>query len=133
MNWLAIQEPSFYYYTYTCLIYTIYTHTYAHVQRRDSIIPLGGPDYKNVGYDEDGQLNIDGELIPKTHNYENQVISTDKDTPGAGGAAAATENTFYNPGLYDPDMDYMNQDPEGLFHTYTNQDDLLQQVSREQC
>jgi hypothetical protein len=43
----------------------------------------------------------------------------------------ATENTFYNPGgLYDPDMDYMNQDPEGLFHTYTNQDDLLQQVSR---
>ena len=87
-----------------------------------------------MGYDEDGQLNIDGELVPKTHNYENQVIAADKDRPGAtGGAAAATENTFYNPGLYDPDMDYMNQDPEGLFHTYTNQDDLLQQVSRVQC
>ena len=104
-----------------------HTHTHSHTHR-GSIIPLGGPDYKNVGYGEDGQLNIDGELVPKTHNYENQVITTDQDKPGAG-AAVATEQTFINQGLYDPDMDYMNQDPEGLFHTYTNQDDLLQQVS----
>ena len=106
----------------------VHTHSHTHTHR-DSIIPLGGPDYKNVGYDEDGQLNIDGELVPKTHNYENQVIAADKDKPGATGAAVAAENTFINQGLYDPDMDYMNQDPEGLFHTYTNQDDLLQQVS----
>jgi hypothetical protein len=88
-----------------------------------------------MSYDEDGQLNTDEELVPKIHNYENQVIAADKDRPGASGAAAATENTFYNPGLYDPDMDYMNPDPEELFHTYTNQDDLLQQVSRStvQC
>lgn len=81
------------------------------------------PDYKNVGYDEDGQLNIDGSLVPKTHSYENQVISTEK----KGGAAVGGD--FINEGFYDPDMDYMNQDPEGLFHTYSNQDDLLQRVS----
>ena len=118
---------------YTYLHHNMHTH-------RDSIIPLGGPDYKNVGYDEDGQLNIDGEVVPKTHSYENQVIAADKDKPvttgagaGAGAAAGPTaEDMFINPGLYDPDMDYMNQDPEGLFHTYTNQDDLLQQVSEMQ-
>ena len=111
---------------------------------RDSIIPLGGeiapnegrvgggggggPDYKNIGYDEDGQLNIDGELVPKTHSYENQIISGDKGGGAAGGAVGGA--TFVNQGIYDPDMDYMNQDPEGLFHTYSNQDDLLQQVSK---
>ena len=86
------------------------------------------PDYKNVGYDEDGHLNIDGELVPRTHSYENQVITGD----GKGGAGGGTggDNTFINEGVYDPNMDYMNQDPEGLFHTYTNQDDLLQQVSQ---
>ena len=29
------------------------------------------------------------------------------------------------------DKDYMNQDPEGLFHTYNNQDDLMKQVRTE--
>ena len=84
----------------------------------------GNPDYKNVGYDEDGQLNIDGALVPKTHNYENQVISA----ASKSNAAAGGGGNLVNEGFYDPDMDYMNQDPEGLFHTYSNQDDLLQQV-----
>ena len=81
------------------------------------------PDYKNVGYDEDGHVNIDGELIPRTHSYENQVI-TGNGKGGAEGAAGGDDNE----GIYDPNLDYMNQDPEGRFHTYTNQDDLLQQV-----
>ena len=94
------------------------------------IPPAVCPDYKNVGYDEDGQLNIDGELVPKTHSYENQVITGDK-RGGAGGGAGGGDKDFINEGFYDPDMDYMNQDPEGLFHTYSNQDDLLQQVRDE--
>ena len=44
----------------------------------DSIIPLNEPDYKNVGYDEDGQLKtgelkFDEDQVFKTHDYENQV------------------------------------------------------------
>ena len=81
-----------------------------------------------MGYDEDRQLSIDGELVPKTHNYENLIITANTYKPGAG-AAIVTEDMFINQGFYDPDMDYMYQDPEGLFHTCTNQGDVLQQVS----
>ena len=88
--------------------------------------PATCPDYKNVGYDEDGHLNIDGELVPRTHSYENQVIAGD--SKGGAGGGVGGNDAFINQGVYDPNMDYMNQDPEGLFHTYTNQDDLLQQV-----
>ena len=92
--------------------------------------PSTNPDYKNVGYDEDGQLNIDGTLVPKTHSYENQVIPGGSKRPLAKAASnAEATDGFINEGVYDPDMDYMNQDPEGLFHTYSNQDDLLEQVS----
>ena len=87
------------------------------------------PDYKNVGYDEDGQLNIDGTLVPKTHSYENQVIPAVGSRVGRASSNTEATGDFINEGFYDPDMDYMNQDPEGLFHTYTNQDDLLEQVS----
>ena len=96
------------------------------------IPPAVCPDYKNVAYDEDGHVNIDGELVPRTHCYENQVIPGDSKggagTGGGAGGGAGGDGNFINEGFYDPDMDYMNQDPEGLFHTYTNQDDLLQQV-----
>ena len=44
------------------------------------------------------------------------------------------ENTGPNGGVEGGrscDEDYMNQDPEGLFHTYSNQDDLMKQVRTE--
>ena len=41
------------------------------IPHRDSIII--SLDISN--YDKDGQQTIDGELVPKIHNYENQVIT----------------------------------------------------------
>ena len=88
------------------------------------------PDYKNLQYNEDGSLSIEPEEgdvsaasfndqikimgnitsgpIP-THSYENM-------RPRRSGAAE------------DDDEDYMNDNPEGLDHTYSNHDDLLLQV-----
>ena len=47
--------------------------------------------------------------------YENTVLN------GGGGKEEGRSH----------DEDYMNQDPQGLFHTYSNQDDLMQQVRTE--
>ena len=101
------------------------------------------PDYKNLQYSEDGRLCMDPEVdlsaasfndqikilgnivvgVPPTHNYENTGLS--KPPSSQGGVSPRGVGP-------DPD-DYMNDNPEGWDHTYTNQDDLLLQVSPVAC
>ena len=72
----------------------------------------GGGIYAEPGKDLSAagpQANFD----PPT--YENTVLN------GGGGKEEGRSR----------DEDYMNQDPQGLFHTYSNQDDLMQQVRTE--
>lgn len=108
---------------------------------------LDRPDYKNLQYNEDGSLTMDPEVdlstasfnhqikilgnimsgpIP-THSYENTKLSKGA---GAGLGQSAGAGPAQGPGGLPEgyDEDYMNDNPEGLDHTYTNQDDLLLQV-----
>ena len=68
--------------------------------------------YGEASYAEPGKVSPKGKGNFVQPTYENTVLNGGVD----GGEGAEC------------DQDYMNQDPEGLFHTYTNQDDLMQQV-----
>ena len=78
------------------------------------------PEYKNVDYNphEDDPANYAQYPTPKSA-YENQRIVSDLMALNLAGMV----------GEYDPEGDYINQDPEGQFHTYSNHSELLEQVS----
>ena len=56
--------------------------------------------------------------------YVNTVIAANDQ----GGRGAAEGEPPAN-GILDIDQDYVNPDPEGQFHIYSNQDELLEKVS----
>ena len=59
--------------------------------------------------------------------YVNTVIAANDQ----GGRGAAEGEPPAN-GILDIDQDYVNPDPEGQFHIYSNQDELLEKVSLRQ-
>ncbi len=103
--------------------------------RLDAVESMGDPDYKNLSYNEDGSLTFDpddGEAATPSFNEQIKILGNIV----AGGSAAARkyENTRVPNVLPDHlSEDYMNDYPEGLEHTYSNQDDLLQQVRGLSC
>lgn len=100
--------------------------------------PASNPDYKNLQYNEDGSLSFEPEGNEGgTASFNDQIkILGNIVAAGSGGVAGAGgrryENTRVPPNMsVVPDHlseDYMNDYPEGLEHTYSNQDDLLMQV-----
>jgi len=105
---------------------------------------MGDPDYKNLQYNEDGslqfepgedaaassfndQIKILGNVVSSDatgHNYENTKLIE----PGHVGGAVVAPPHHKAPSPEGGDEDYMNDNPEGLDHTYSNHDDLLLQV-----
>ena len=62
-------------------------------------------------------------------NYYNVPMTSADDGRGARRAGAALRGSGEGGGGGgEEEEDYMNQDPEGLFHTYSNQRELLEQV-----
>ena len=87
----------------------------------------GGPDYKNLQYNEDGSLNMDGEdVLAASFGDQIKLLGNSSSAPSyentrilgiSGGQLEGGESD-----------DYMNDSPEGWGHIYSNQEDLLLQV-----
>ena len=93
---------------------------------------MANPDYKNLSYNEDGVLSFDPENgEAAAASSFNQQIKILGNIVASTAGARKYENTRM-PNVVPDHLgdDYMNDFPEGLEHTYSNQDDLLLQVSR---
>lgn len=97
---------------------------------RESIIPvgamaLGEPDYKNIG------LGGFGGSDDALHKSRPRAAAEAKRPMAKVGRIKYVNTSIVNGrGVQDDDeLVYENQDPEGLFHIYTNESDLLEQVS----
>lgn len=92
------------------------------------------PDYKNLQYNADGSLSMEGEEDAGGASFGDQIKLLGNSS-GEAAASHSYENTRlgHSGGQQvagGENDDYMNDFPEGLGHIYSNQEDLLLQVSK---
>jgi len=91
------------------------------------------PDYKNLQYDDDGNLNMEPDAVPAP-SFIDQIKRLGGATPTQGQGDHCYENTALKEGWsegHGPSSDdYVNDSALEDIHNYTNHDDLLMQVRK---
>ena len=91
---------------------------------------MDNPDYKNLQYNADGSLSMEDENAMPASSFSEQIKGMGNiSSGGVVPAGHSYENTRMARATDRNAEDYMNDNPEGWDHIYSNQDDLLMQVS----
>ena len=85
------------------------------------------PDYKNLQYNPDGTLNME-DSDSHAASFGAQIKMLGNVTGGMGPRSYENTKMLGAELQGSQDDDYMNDNPEGLSHIYSNQEDLLMQV-----
>lgn len=97
--------------------------------RLDCLGPAAAnPDYKNLQYNADGSLSMEGEGDAVGSSFGDQIKLLGSNV--SGGEASYENTRLVRQQEGGESDDYMNDSPEGLAHIYSNHEDLLLQVCR---
>lgn len=94
------------------------------------MVDADNPDYKNLQYSSNGMLQMESDASGSASFQDQIKLVSNLVAGGSHSPHSCYENTHFKPNSASgggEDEDYMNDDAED--HTYTNHDDLLQQVS----